>query len=73
MRWRSMRDLAGEGGAFDHQREVAFAAPVMAGVADVLRALVLEVEPGGAKAPQSSRSIISRATGPVAEVFIAPI
>ena len=39
--------LAGEGGAFDGQREMAFASRIMAGVADVLGALILELEPGG--------------------------
>lgn len=41
--------LAGEGRAFDRQREMAFAAGVVPGVADVVRALVLKLEPGGAK------------------------
>ena len=36
----------GEGGTFDGQREMAFAAWVMAGVADMMVALVLEVEAG---------------------------
>ena len=37
---------AGEGGAFDHQSEMAFAAAVMAGVANMAVALVVEFEPG---------------------------
>src|SRR5687767_12478456 len=37
---------AGECGTFDGQREMAFAARVVAGVADMLLALVLEIEPG---------------------------
>lgn len=36
-----------ESGAFDDEREVAFAARIMAGVADMLVALVLELQPGG--------------------------
>lgn len=38
---------AGESGAFDGEREMALAARVMAGMADVLLALVLKFEPGG--------------------------
>ena len=41
--------VACEGGAFDRQREVAFAARVMTGVANVVRALVLELKARGAK------------------------
>ncbi len=37
---------ASEGGAFDHQGKMAFAAAVVAGVAEVLVALVIELEPG---------------------------
>ena len=40
---------AGEGGAFDDQGEMAFAAAVMAGVADMTVALVFELEPGRSK------------------------
>ena len=36
---------AGEGGALDDQREMAFAAAVVAGVTDVAVALVVELEP----------------------------
>ena len=46
---------AGEGGAFDGQREMAFAAAVVAGVADVLVALVFEIEPGRGEARRSRR------------------
>ena len=38
---------AGEGCAFDDQREMALAAVVMASMADVMIALVFEIEPGG--------------------------
>ena len=41
---------AGEGGRFDDQRKMAFAAPVVAGVADVAVALVFEVEASRSKA-----------------------
>ena len=37
---------AGEGGALDDQREMAFAAAVVAGVADVRSALVDQFKPG---------------------------
>ena len=37
---------ADEGGRFDDQREMAFASAVVAGVADVAIALVVEFEPG---------------------------
>ena len=37
---------ANEGRAFDGQREMAFAMAVMTGVADVMVALVVELEPG---------------------------
>ena len=40
----------GEGCAFDDQREMTFAAVVMAGMADVMVALVFEIEPGGREA-----------------------
>jgi len=40
---------AGEGGGLDGQREVAFAATVMPGVADVSVALVLKIEANGVK------------------------
>ena len=40
---------AGERGAFDDQGEMAFAAAVVAGVADVVVALVVELEPGRSK------------------------
>ena len=36
---------AGEGGTFDGQREVAFAARIVPGMADMLVALVLQIEP----------------------------
>ena len=41
---------AGEGCAFDDQREMALAAVVMAGMADVMITLVFEIEPGGREA-----------------------
>ena len=37
----------GESGAFDDQREMAFAARIVAGVTDMLVALVLELQTGG--------------------------
>ena len=42
-------DLPSEGGAFDDQGEMAFAAAVVAGVADMRCALVLQIEAGGGK------------------------
>jgi hypothetical protein len=56
----------------DDQREMAFAARVVTGMADVLVALVLKLERVGASAAVS-RSIIWRATGPVAASGIIPI
>ncbi len=41
--------LARERRAFDGQREMAFAAAVVAGVADVAVALIVELEPGRGK------------------------
>ncbi len=62
----------GEVGAFDGQREMALSPWVVAGVPDMLVALVLKVEAGGERAAVS-RSIISLATGPVAATGIMPI
>ena len=43
--------LAGEGGAFDRQAEVAFARGIVAAVAAVLLAVVDQLDPASAKAP----------------------
>ena len=43
--------LAGEGGAFDRQREMAFAGWIVAAVAAMLLAVVDKARRGSAKAP----------------------